>query len=408
MASSSSSSSFKKIKPPPTNGNLITILSIDGGGIRGIIPAKILEFLESELQILDGENARIADYFDVIAGASTGGLATGMLTAPDANNRPLYAAKDITPFYVTNGPKIFPQSMGCIGSIGSLLTRLGGPKYNGKYLHKLIRDNLGQTRLNQTLTNVVIPTFDIKNMQPTIFSSYEVKNLGYMDALLSDICIGTSAAPTYLPAYHFTNADASGKSWDFNLIDGGVAANNPTLVAVREVTKEISKNNPDFVNIQPFDCSRLLVISLGTGSAKQEEKYTAEMAAKWGVLGWLIHGNSTPIVDFFAQANQDMVDYFLSVVFQALQSQDNYIRIQDQSLTGSTSSVDVTTEQNLNDLINIGHDLLKAPFSRVNLQNGNYEPVPNGGTNEDTLKKFAKLLSDEQNLRKSNTQQQSN
>jgi patatin-like phospholipase/acyl hydrolase len=94
---------------PPTYGNLVTILSIDGGGIRGIIPATILEFLESQLQELDGESARLADYFDVITGTSTGGLVTAMLTAPNAEKRPLFAAKDIKPFYLENCPKIFPQ-----------------------------------------------------------------------------------------------------------------------------------------------------------------------------------------------------------------------------------------------------------------------------------------------------------
>ncbi|KAL0323950.1 UNVERIFIED_CONTAM: Patatin-like protein 1 [Sesamum calycinum] len=359
------SSSFYKIRPP-VNGNLITILSIDGGGIRGIIPAKVLEFLESELQKLDGEDARVADYFDVIAGTSTGGLVSAMLTAPDANNRPLYAAKDIAPFYVEHGPKIFPQKGGVIGSVESTVVQLGGPKYNGKYLQKLVRDNLGQTRLHDTLTNVVIPTFDIRNMQPTIFSSYEMKNLPYLDALLSDICIGTSAAPTFFPAHHFTNADASGNSWDFNLIDGGVAANNPTLVAIREVTKQVFRNDPDFFPIQPMEYNRLLVISLGTGSAKQERKYTAEMAAKWGRV-WM-----------------------------------------DDSLSGVNTSVDVTTKQNLSDLLKIGENLLKGPMSRVNLQTGNSEPIPNGGTNEDALKKFAKILSDEQKLRRSKSQQQNN
>ncbi|GMP81076.1 hypothetical protein CsSME_00035914 [Camellia sinensis var. sinensis] len=94
---------------PPTYGNLITVLSIDGGGVRGLIPGTILGFLESELQKLDGEDARIADYFDVIAGTSTGGLVTAMLTAPNEKNRPLFAAKDIKNFYLDNCPKIFPQ-----------------------------------------------------------------------------------------------------------------------------------------------------------------------------------------------------------------------------------------------------------------------------------------------------------
>ncbi|PWA45764.1 acyl transferase/acyl hydrolase/lysophospholipase [Artemisia annua] len=94
---------------PPNTGNLITVLSIDGGGIRGIVPGVILEYLESQLQEMDGNNARLADYFDVISGTSTGGLVSVMLTAPDKNNRPLYAAKDIVPFYLENTPEIFPQ-----------------------------------------------------------------------------------------------------------------------------------------------------------------------------------------------------------------------------------------------------------------------------------------------------------
>ncbi|XP_034675129.1 patatin-like protein 2 [Vitis riparia] len=384
---------------PATYGNLVTILSIDGGGIRGIIPATILACLESQLQELDGDDARIADYFDVIAGTSTGGLVAAMLTAPDDQKRPLFAAKEIKPFYLEHGPKIFPQIRGIFGWIMSILRSIVGPKYDGKYLKSLIKEKLGGTWLHETLTSVVIPTFDIKSLQPTIFSTYEVKRSPSLDAPLADICIGSSAAPTYFPAYYFKNQDKEGKTQEFDLIDGGVAANNPALVAISQVTKQVFDRNSDFFPIKPMDFGRFLVISIGTGSPKSEQKYNAKMAAKWGVLGWLLHGGSTPLVDVFMQASADMVDFHISMVFQALHSEDNYLRIQDDTLRGKDASVDVTTEENLDNLVKIGERLLKKPVSRVNLETGLSEPVENGGTNEEALERFAKLLSDEKRLR---------
>uniref|UniRef100_F6H013 Patatin n=1 Tax=Vitis vinifera TaxID=29760 RepID=F6H013_VITVI len=225
----------KSIHKPSTYGKLITILSIDGGGIRGIIPGTILSFPEAELQKLDGEDARIADYFDVIAGTSTGSLITAMLTAPNINNRPLFAAIDIQHFYLEHCPKIFPQNSCPFANIAAVIRALLGPRYNGKYLHSLVREKLGNIRLHQTLTKVVIPTFDIKLLQPTIFSSFKVKHDPTIDASLSDICMGTSAAPTYLPAHLFETKDyATERARTFNLIYGGVAANNPALIAMGE------------------------------------------------------------------------------------------------------------------------------------------------------------------------------
>ncbi|KAI8549870.1 hypothetical protein RHMOL_Rhmol06G0058500 [Rhododendron molle] len=369
-------------------------------------------------QELDGEDARLADYFDVMAGTSTGGLVTAMLTAPNEKGLPLFAAKDIKLFYLDHSPKIFPQKRGVFGSIRNTLQLLRGPKYNGKYLHRIIRKKLGETRLHQTLAPVVIPTFDIKHLQPIIFSTYEVKKSPYLDARLSDICISTSAAPTYLPAYHFKNLDENGNVKEFHLIDGGVAANNPALVAISQVTKQISDENPDFFPIKPMDYCRFLVISIGTGSSKSGTKYSAKTAAKWGVLGWLLHGGSTPLVDGFTLASADMVDFHISVVFQALHSEENYLRIQDDTLSGTDASVDVSTKANLDKLVKIGESLLKKPVSRVNLETGLSEPVKACGTNEEALKKygfwaikiirfnlirifflFAKLLSDELRLR---------
>jgi hypothetical protein len=73
---------------------------------------------------------RLVDYFDVIAGTSTGGLVTAMLTAPNAKGRPLFAAKDINDFYLKHSPKIFPTVGG--GPLG-LVRSMRGPKYDGQY-----------------------------------------------------------------------------------------------------------------------------------------------------------------------------------------------------------------------------------------------------------------------------------
>ncbi|KAK8624337.1 hypothetical protein V6N13_065684 [Hibiscus sabdariffa] len=371
---------------PPTNGNLITVLSIDGGGIRGIIPGTILAFLESELQKLDGEEARLADYFDVITGTSTGGLLTAMLTAPSPGdgNRPLFSAKDINGFYLQHCPKIFPQYRPLFAPVVNFVKPLWGPKYDGVYLHKIVREMLGETRLDQTLTNIVIPTFDIKQLQPRIFSSYKVKKDPSQNALLSDICIGTTAAPTFLPAHQFETKDSTGQAKEFHLIDGGVASNNPTLVAISEAVKaNTGKSYGGF-----------LVLSLGTGSHKLEEKYKAHKAAKWGLWGWAKGEHSTPFIDVFMQASSDMVDFHLETVFQTFGCDNSYLRIQDDTLSEALASLDISTEENLENLVKTGKKLLEKPVSRVNLDTGKFEPIKQD-KNGEALIGLAKVLSEE-------------
>ncbi|XP_047966916.1 patatin-like protein 2 [Salvia hispanica] len=389
---------FRQTDQPPEFGRYITVLSIDGGGIKGILPAVILDFLESQLQEVDGEQARIADYFDVIAGTSTGGLVTAMLTAPNQSNRPLYSGKGIKPFYLENCPKIFPQTHSLI-PYGRLVKSLLGPLYDGKYLHSVLKDELQSIKLSQAITDVIIPAFDIKRMQPVIFSTYEAKRNPLLDANFADICISTSAAPTFLPGHVFTTTDGQGKSVEYNLIDGGVAANNPTLIAITEVIRQMFDSSVDYFRMKPVDYPRLLTISIGTGAARVDEKFDIKRASKWGILDWLLEGGTTPLLEIFSQASADMVDIHTSLLFQALQSQDNYLRIQDDELTGIENSVDIATEENLKRLVAIGERLLNGPVSRVDLISGLTEPVNNGGTNAEALKRFAHILSSERKLR---------
>ncbi|XP_062182982.1 patatin-like protein 2 [Phragmites australis] len=390
------------LAPPPSQGKLIAVLSIDGGGIRGLIPATIIACLEAKLQELDGPGARIADYFDVIAGTSTGALITAMLAAPDENKRPLFAAKDINQFYLENGPKIFPQEKaGFLKPVANLLRVIRGPKYDGSFLHDKIKSLTRDVTVADTVTNVVVPAFDVKCLQPIIFSTYEAEHDPLKNAHLSDICISTAAAPTYFPAHFFKTHGPDGQFREFHLIDGGIAANNPTMVAMSMLTKEVLRHNLNFTG-NPAEYRNYLIISIGTGSAKQAEKYTAPKCAKWGLLRWLYDGGFTPLIDIFSHASADMVDIHAQVLFKALRCEENYLRIQDDSLTGHTSSVDIATKENMEALIGIGKELLKKPVARVNIDTGVYEAVAGEGTNEEALERFAKKLSDELRLRKNN------
>jgi patatin-like phospholipase/acyl hydrolase len=248
----------------------------------------------------------------------------------------------------------------------------------------------------------VITTYDIKIEQPAIFSTFKAKQDELTDAYLADVCIGSSAAPTYLPAYYFQTHDSSGHTIDFNLIDGGVAANNPTLLALNQVTKQALLRNPDFL-LPPSkaeDTGKFLVLSLGTG--QKIASYNATDAAKWSMLGWVFNGGKLPIFDMFSQSSADMVDIHASLLFQAFKSEKNYLRIQVE-LSGDTSSTDLSTNKNLEDLVKIGKNLLDNPVSRANIETGQFEQVTGEGTNRDALTRFAQELSQERKLRSSHS-----
>ncbi|XP_023743319.1 patatin-like protein 1 isoform X4 [Lactuca sativa] len=310
--------------------SIVTVLSIDGGGVRGIIPATILSFLESKLQEIDGPEARIADYFDVIAGTSTGGLMTAMLAVPGDDNRPLYSANDISNFYFYHSPRIFPliSRIKFLNAVANFFGGVVGPKYDGEYLRSITRQILGNTTLKQTITDVIIPTFDIKRLQPTIFTTDDAKEFAWKDAFLSDVCISTSAAPTYFPPHYFETTDAEGATRTFDLIDGGVAANNPTQVAITHIMKEVMIGKHKFSDLESVDGRRMLVLSLGTGMPKRSEKYNSRRASRWGLVNWVFDNGSSPIIDIFMDASSDMVDIHVSTLFRSLNAEKNYLRIQ--------------------------------------------------------------------------------
>ncbi|KAL0461481.1 UNVERIFIED_CONTAM: Patatin-like protein 2 [Sesamum latifolium] len=276
---------------------------------------------------------------------------------------------------------------------------LFGPKYNGRYLRTLLREQLGELTIKETLIDLVIPAFDINRLQPVIFTTTDAKEKAYRNAKLPDICIGTSAAPTILPAHYFETKDERGKVTSYDLIDGGVAANNPTLIALSHISSGILAGDSEYVQMDPLDSSKILVLSLGTGIAKRAHEYNAQTAARWGLFGWVYKKGNKPLLDVFCDASSDMVDIHISTLFQSLHTKNNYLRIQDDTLCVDKCSLDIATPENLEALVLGANQLLKKPMSRVNLETGEFEEIEGEGTNEEALIRFARQLSEERVLR---------
>ncbi|XP_020978413.1 patatin-like protein 2 [Arachis ipaensis] len=382
--------------PPPSVGKLLTVLSIDGGGIKGLIPAVVLHFLEGELKKLDGEQARIADYFDVVAGTSTGGLIAAMLGAPDgnANNpRPKYNTDDIKKFYINDGPIIFtpPEKPHDITT--------PGPKYDGKFLHEILKQELGSTRLVQSFTNLVIPTFDILRLSPVIFSKYKAQEdeFKYLNGLLSDITISTSAAPTYLPAHCFTSEDGD---TEFNMIDGGAAAGNPVLVALSELGQEKMKH-PELYPMmdRADDCSNILLLSLGCGLQPPVAApgWTVGAVNQFSQVGWMIQLETqrSPVLEIIGAASTDIVDYYAYSLFKARNAERNYLRVQTDALTPDMDKMDNADPDNLNNLVDIANKMIDGNVKKINPVTFQLEPIDDTTTYQQELIRYAKILSDE-------------
>ncbi len=237
------------------------VLSIDGGGIRGIIPAVVLTWLEREL------GRPISACVDLIAGTSTGGiLATGL--SRDAAG-PIRSAAEILDLYMTRGPEIFHSSLA-----HNISTGWGtlDEKYPADGLEDTIRAVVGDRTLDDLTSNLLVTTYETAMRRPFYFGSGAARTEGRVSPLnfsLTDVTRATSAAPTYFEAFQARSPAGDGRTFCF--IDGGVFANNPTGVAYAVARK-----------IFPGDV--IHVVSLGTGLT--ERPYHWEDIKDWGALEW--------------------------------------------------------------------------------------------------------------------------
>ncbi|KAL3700918.1 hypothetical protein R1sor_018940 [Riccia sorocarpa] len=385
-------------EPTGTAGRRITVLSLDGGGVRGVITTVLLEYLESELQRIDGKDVRIADYFDVVAGTSTGGLVASMLTAPDANKRPLFTAAQATDFYMKRAIQIFPQTSSPFSSVINLFT---GPTYKNAPLKKILTENLKDLKIADALTDVLITSFDIKTQQPVFFNRQVAQSTERFNARYVDACVGTSAAPTYLPAHKFVvpDPDSPTKTHEYNLIDGVIAANNPTQVAILHAIKDLQiGNSPHKKRIPCFEGSKdLLVLSLGTGV--KTETFDATAVASWGSLAWVSSQGDTPLVDMLLNSSAYLVDFDVAIRFQTSDDERNYLRIQAYDIKDGMQRIDNADPKNMAALKQLGQDLLNKKAKYRDAVNGELVQKDYVSTNKEALSCFAKWLSEEKKAR---------
>lgn len=334
------------------------ILCIDSGGIKGLIPAVIINHLEILIQKKTGnKNAKIGDYFNMIAGTSTGGiLACYYLTPTDSkkNKTPKYFASEAINLYSEKAREIFtPKIEKSFTKISSIFNKKKGvedeniPKiisslntannlfteeYSETGLEKILLRFLGDTSLSETTKNCLVISYDITNCRPMIFSTNDAKKSSHRDFYLRDVARATSAAPTYFKLASIKSHSGASKY----LIDGGIFAPNPTLCAMIEANKSL------FKKAQKNFIDNLFVVSISTG--KEKEAYDHLKAQNWGIAQWAV-----PVMNIMLTGSSEIVDYQVRKLFECSKENNNYYRI-DADLCNAKFDMDDVSKENLNNL----------------------------------------------------------
>ena len=326
---------------------LIRILAIDGGGVRGIIPAQILVALERKLREITGEaNAHVADFFDLIGGTSTGGLLTCLLLTPDRESRrPRYSAAEALDLYVQHGGEIFSSSLyHRLRTAGGLAAE----KYPSDALEKVLAAYFQDDWMSDLLKPCMVPAYDIRRRRAMFFTQHDALKRPPRDFRVRDVVRAATAAPTYFEAANIESRSGV----HYPCIDGAVFANNPTLCAYAEARTHFGAKAQD-----------LAILSLGTG--EEAQSYHHEVAKDWGAFAWV-----KPLIDIMMSGVAETVDYECRLAYEAVGVPQQYLRINmplRDLPPGSTANLDDASEANLNALREMGMELaerMDAELSR--------------------------------------------
>ena len=342
-------------KKTDTGKTYFKILSIDGGGIRGIIPCQILAEMENELIKEHGKDARLCDYFDLIAGTSTGGIiAIGIALG--------IRAQDMLELYQNNGNEIFPPSnQNILKKLFNVLR--GKPFYDTARLKELLEEtyrktNINSVRLGHAKTRLIIPTYSLVDQEIRIWKTSHSPGLQWDYQLPAvDVALSTAAAPIYFSPHDF-KFNFLGKEGDvtiMKMIDGGIVANNPAFIALMEATMCLNKPLED-----------IALLSLGTGESKMD---SGKSSSKISPMFWLNPKKGIRIYQVMAQAQAAQVDNLLNLYNRGLAGANKniftYMRLQHQFQLSEKIDMDSTSKYNIDLMRQVGERIYRQNCDRL-------------------------------------------
>lgn len=317
---------------------VFVVLSIDGGGVRGYLPALVLAEIEKRTGLA------IAQQFDLVAGTSTGALLTLGLTTPDDKNpsKPKNSAARIAQFYKEKSEEIFPNPK------LNIAKQMTGTKYSNKKLKEQCDALFGNTTTDQLLAPILIPSIIISRSLPadnanpvakTQFQSYFFKHRpklarGSKDLVfkVTDVALGATAAPTYLAAEAITPLrHRDGTKWQgspFIIADGGLGANNPAQCALMESVK--FREGLGFA-----ENARVIMLSLGTGD--DPKTIDPKTLDNGGILSWANPANGVPFLKANSTMTSDVANTMCSMVLGNDFYRFNYVSKDIEGLDDSSN-----------------------------------------------------------------------
>ncbi len=304
---------------------MIRVLTIDGGGMRGIIPATILVYLELKIQQISKKStAKIIDYIDFIAGTSTGSITGAAMIVPNEKGKARYSMNNIVDFYIRLAPQMFTVPISYkwktfLGFIGPLI-----PEENHERVFLHVFEHY---KMKDLIKPAIFPAYDIDQRKVVIYTTNDAEHK-YGDFFVKDVMRGTTAVPFVCrPGYFRNGTDIH------TIIDGGMIASNPALITMLELFKQ---------EIFPEE---IIFISMGTGISKQLYHYKFENAKKWGRFKWFF-----PIIDITKSAQKEMTSYHLQKSFEIRKHPENYFRI-DPPIEYSSRDIFNTSKENIQNII---------------------------------------------------------